>query len=1232
MRKFLIGFGVVLVVLVAAAFVGPRFIPADSLKADIAEQVRAATGRDFIIDGDLSFTLLPTPGLSVSGVRVSNISGAQADDVLRLKSAQVAVALRPLIAGRIEIERVVLVEPVFELEQLADGRTNWTFTPRQSSARVGESAAGVDASSDAPPAASGAGPAIQLNDLVVRDGTIIYRSPDITERIEGVNASFAAASLRGPFRAEGDVVVRGQPVSLRTAIAELENDRAIPVSLAVNGGDAEFSFSGVLSGFPNDLRLSGQLEGRADDAAALISAISGSSALPGFAASAVSIKGDLSANRDTVALNNVSLGSKDISATGAGTVSLDEIPQVDLVVNIGQLDLDRLLAESQLTGRKSNETDNRVTKTRARESAGATATQPAKVFALPSTLNVTLESKVGAIGYRGGVIRQATLSAQLVDGELAISQLSAQLPGSADVSVFGFVTEQNGQPRFGGQGEATANDLRGLLSWLEIDASAVPLDRLRKLSLTAKLDGVSEKFNLTEINLAVDGARVRGGVAVALRERLGLGIGLTVDTLNIDAYLPAPVETASPADAGTANEGSARPAVVATARAASTTGSALLDRFDAVVQLKAGALTYKGKSLQGVNFDGTLAAGALELRDASINNIVGTAANVSGRVEGVSTSAPVVDLKLDINSADANRLLQMLDAEPSFAIGPGRLQGTVRGPTDAIDMDLALSALEAQITARGRVTPASTDPRFDVQLDLRHADAGVLFSRIGGDENTAAASRIPGALRVAAAIEGGLKKGQLSADIAIGDGSLAVEGKFSNIGSGQMSGGASMSASHPDLATAVRLFSPDYRPALASPGPLKFSGELAFDPTTVRIENLQGNAGPIAFESDVNVALDGVRPRVVGALKTSEIIVDWFLPRQNASNSAARARGVPSSAGRQPSRAAAIGSRWSDDPLDLSPLRKIDADIALAAPSISYIDLKVDKAKLALKLTDGVLDLSELSGRAYGGAFNMTGQVTDSKVPSLNYALTMDGANAAQFTKATGREGRGVMSVLELLFPVSSIKLTSGTLSTKLDVASRGRSERELVGALSGQGDVTFTDAVADGVDVCRISNQLGNLNGLEGFLGLAVSAQGGTTKITNYSGQFDIAKGIATLPPQKIEADCATVDVAGSVDLPRWLIDMQAKAQFPEHPKFPGILVEEKGRLDRPNIRFVNSNQVQEYILAKSAASILRKLSPPVEQQRTSAPQASTEGQPTPAPQPAEQVRDLLKELLKKR
>ena len=1229
MRKVLIG--VVLVLLVAAAFVGPRFIPGDTLKAQIAEQARAAIGRELIIDGDLSFTLLPAPGVKVSGVRVSNIEGAQAADMVRFKSAQVAVALGPLIAGNIEIERVVLVEPVFELEQLADGGNNWTFAP------PGPAAAPGDGDTASAGAANGSASSLKLNDLVVRGGTVVFRSPDITERIEGINASFGAASLRGPFRAEGDVVLRGMPASLRAAIGELVNDRAIPVSVTTGMQEAEVSFSGLLSGFPNEPRIAGQLDGKAADIGALIALASGQSAPALLAASPLAIKGDVSASREAVALNDLSVELGDIGATGAATIGLGKTPEIDLILNAGQLDLDRLLTGFRSALARSGGASGSPGKSpaggkSAPQTGGGPAPGAAPSFALPAALNMTVETRIDALLYRGGVIRQAALNAQLADGELTVSQLTAQLPGSADVSLFGFVAARNGVPTFGGQGEANADNLRALLSWLGVDVSAVPLDRLRKLALTAKLDGVPDKLNVTDIDLGIDGARVRGGVAVALRERLGLGIGLSLDKLNIDAYLPAEGKSPPPAAAAAPQPGK-KPGGDAQAKPSGAAGLAFLGRFDTVLQLKAGTLTYRGKSIQGVNIDGTLAAGTLELRDASVQSLAGAGAKASGRISGLASAAPTVDLNLDINSKESDRLLEMLGAAPSFTVGPGRLRGAVKGNFDTLDLDLTLAALDAQLSTKGKVKSLTGVVDFDLALDLSHGDAAALLSRVGGNGKGDSARRSPNPLRVAAAATGTLAKNEFSAGITVGAGTFAVKGKLSDAGSDQMSGGASVSGDHPNLAEAVRLFSPGYRPALAEPGPLKFSADLAFDPTTLRVDNLRGNAGPVAFESNANVALDSVRPRIAGELKTSEIIVDWFLPvRKNAAPTAG-SPGAASPGGEQPARARPAGGRWSNEPLDFSALRGVDGDIALTAPSITYTDLKVDKPKVTLKLAGGVLDLSELSGRAYGGAFNMTGQLADKEVPSLNYVLNVDGADAAQFTRAAKQEGRGVMSVLDLLFPVSSVKIASGTLDAKIDVASRGRSERELIGALAGTGSVTFSNAVAEGVDVCRISNQLGNLNGLEGFLGLFVAAQGGTTRIANYAGRFDIAKGVATLPQQRINADCATVDIRGNVDLPQWLVDIQARALFPEHPKFPGVIVEEKGPLDAPNVRFVNSNEVQQYVVGKSAGSVLRKLVPGIEQPQAPAPQDSSGGsQPAPAPEPAEQLRGLFKDLLKNR
>ncbi|MGF1624898.1 MAG: AsmA family protein, partial [Alphaproteobacteria bacterium] len=69
MRKLLYGLIGLVILLVAAVFIVPAVIDWNGYKADIAQEVRAATGRDLVIDGDISVRLLPSPHASVSGIR-----------------------------------------------------------------------------------------------------------------------------------------------------------------------------------------------------------------------------------------------------------------------------------------------------------------------------------------------------------------------------------------------------------------------------------------------------------------------------------------------------------------------------------------------------------------------------------------------------------------------------------------------------------------------------------------------------------------------------------------------------------------------------------------------------------------------------------------------------------------------------------------------------------------------------------------------------------------------------------------------------------------------------------------------------------------------------------------------------------------------------------------------------------------------------------------------------------
>ena len=134
MKRLLWVIGVVLVVAVAGVLVGPGLVDWNKYKQDIQDQARAAIGRELLINGDISITVLPAPALIAKDVSLAHIKGAASKTMVRLKSLEVRIALAPLLGGQLQVARVKLVDPVIRLEALSDGRRNWIFDTRPGNA------------------------------------------------------------------------------------------------------------------------------------------------------------------------------------------------------------------------------------------------------------------------------------------------------------------------------------------------------------------------------------------------------------------------------------------------------------------------------------------------------------------------------------------------------------------------------------------------------------------------------------------------------------------------------------------------------------------------------------------------------------------------------------------------------------------------------------------------------------------------------------------------------------------------------------------------------------------------------------------------------------------------------------------------------------------------------------------------------------------------------------------
>jgi len=99
-----------------------------AVMARAAQEVKAATGRDFAVDGRVHLSLWPRLALVAEGVRLGNTPWGSRPDMARIEQLRLDIALAPLLERRVEIGSIEIRGADVLLETNAEGRGNWSFT------------------------------------------------------------------------------------------------------------------------------------------------------------------------------------------------------------------------------------------------------------------------------------------------------------------------------------------------------------------------------------------------------------------------------------------------------------------------------------------------------------------------------------------------------------------------------------------------------------------------------------------------------------------------------------------------------------------------------------------------------------------------------------------------------------------------------------------------------------------------------------------------------------------------------------------------------------------------------------------------------------------------------------------------------------------------------------------------------------------------------------------------
>ena len=250
-KRVFIGVGVI-GLLIVALLIAPSFFDLNKYKPQLIAEVKKATGRDLVVEGPVSLSLLPSPTVSVTGVKFLNLPGSKNPNMVEIRSVTVKPSLFALLGGNIEVSSVTLVEPKIVLEVNAQGKPNWEFTPS------------VEAAKPAAPKPSSPKP-LSLGRLNIENGTVIFSDAAQGLSLVAEKADFSASvgSVDGPYSLSGGASINGAPLKIDLSVsAKGTNGHAADLALEAGGG--KLTFKGTLSELGPNARVGGVATVQAD--------------------------------------------------------------------------------------------------------------------------------------------------------------------------------------------------------------------------------------------------------------------------------------------------------------------------------------------------------------------------------------------------------------------------------------------------------------------------------------------------------------------------------------------------------------------------------------------------------------------------------------------------------------------------------------------------------------------------------------------------------------------------------------------------------------------------------------------------------------------------------------------------------------------------------------------------------------------------------------------------------
>ena len=900
MQTTLLGLAIAIILALVAALVAPLVVDWSLYRSAFEQEATRLVGTPVRVKGAIDARILPTPRLKLRDVEVGE---ADRQSQLHAGAVELEVGLGPLLRGEVRATELRLVAPQVTLALDSSGAIDWPA-----------------------PQPSFRADAFAVSRLTIEDGRLLLADAGSGSRVALQKLWFDGdiRSFYGPFHGEGAFVAGDELYGYRISGGRYDGDSGLKIKLGID---------------PSNRPLTGEIEGTIAIKQG-VPEFEGTLALARPVGAALArgervmsdpwqFNGKVHATPAAASLQELTLQygpeERAINLTGKAEVALGAHPRLDGTVSARQVDVDRALADPDVTHRPP------LLMVRSFFEAFVAAVKPP----LPGTVGVTVD----AMTVGGTTIQSLHGNVRFDDKGWSFNDVAFRAPGFTEVSLSGRLDNGAQGVSFTGPARLESADLKGLMGWLEGRSGSIT-GTGESLTARADITIASDRFTLDRLVATHDQENVEGRLAYAWaagNRPASLDGQLRAANLNIDAF-------------------------TAFARAALSDAAVEAPRQVALV-LDVGKATFAGVEARGINARLKFDSGTLHIDRLQIADFGGGALDVGGRIDELS-SQPRGRLTLDLDARTLSGLTdiggrvapKVADGFRPFAdlLAPAKVHGVLtvdRAPTAGsmakLELGGTVGAMRVTLTGEATGDPAHADAAL-LRLSSRFdADDGGAVVRLLDLDRVVAVDQLPGQLTFSAS-------GPFNGAVRFK--SLATAGGFSAAADGALRLGEEQG---PTGSAQVKMQAADVRPLYRT-----LTGQTPATVAPVFASAIVGIAGREIACTDLNVTVGKASVRGRLDVKTGKPVgIEGAIEADDveAVPLAALLLGLPGAA-------PGTGALWSSSPAGPGAFGAFAGAVtfkfgrAALIPALGARDLKG-----VVRFKPGEIALADLDGTLAGG-------------------------------------------------------------------------------------------------------------------------------------------------------------------------------------------------------------------------------------------------------------------------